>query len=239
MGKILLVFILILWVGFKVSDPANEGRSTGNRVYESLSRPDHSPAVVKPEAGIPDYDTTQWTDLAKAAPDIILDLKYASKDNFVKTKMYECGRCFLRPPVARAIIKVQKTLKARNLGLKMFDCYRPRPVQWKLWEKLPDPRYVADPRKGSMHNRGAAVDLGLTDQNGKELDMGTPFDFFGERAYQTYTNLPDSILQRRQLLRETMAANGFRSIRTEWWHYNFSGQRFELSDMLWACKTSK
>lgn len=231
--------MLIVFAGFKISNPVNETRTIRSPLSERPSRINPVASVLKPAIHIPDYDTTQWTDLATAAPDILLDLKYATKDNFVKTKMYECGRCFLRPPVAKALIRVQKALNARNVGLKMFDCYRPRPIQWKLWEKLPDRRYVADPRKGSMHNRGAAVDLGLVDRTGKELDMGTPFDYFGERAYQTYTNLPDSILQRRQLLRETMAANGFRSIRTEWWHYNFSGQSFQLSDMLWKCKTGK
>ena len=199
--------------------------------------PDTIP-VESLKAALPDYDTTQWTELIALAPDIMLDLKYATEDNFVQSKMYDCGRCFLRPKVAEALVRVQQTLRKQDLGLKMFDCYRPRPIQWKLWEKVPDPRYVTDPRKGSMHNRGAAVDLGLVDLAGNELDMGAPFDFFGQRAYQTYIDLPDSILQRRRLLRSTMEAQGFHAIRTEWWHYSFNGG-FELSDMVWKCETAR
>ena len=118
----------------------------------------------------------------------------------------------------------------------MLDCFRPRPVQWKLWNKVPDPRYVSDPRKGSMHNRGVAVDLTLTDAEGNELDMGTPYDFFGQRAYSTFTDLPDSIMQRRKLLNLVMKNQDFHSIRTEWWHFSWKGKNYPLSDMLWGCE---
>ena len=129
-----------------------------------------------------DYDTTQWADIALLDSTILIDMKYATTDNFVQEQMYECGRCFLRPEVAKAVVAAQHELRQQGLGLKMLDCYRPRPIQWKLWEKAPDPRYVSDPRKGSMHNRGAAVDLTLVETSGRELDMGTPYDFFGPEA---------------------------------------------------------
>ena len=183
-----------------------------------------------------DYDTTLWTDIAHLDSSIVLDLKYATPDNFVKEKMYDCARCFLRPEVARRIVLIQKELQKKGYGLKMLDCFRPRPIQWKLWNKVPDPRYVSDPRKGSMHNRGAAVDLTLVDKNGNELDMGTPYDFFGRRAYSTFTNLPDSIMQRRKLLNLVMKNQKFHPIRTEWWHFSWKGKNYPLSDMLWKCK---
>jgi len=182
-----------------------------------------------------DYDTLLWTDVMDLDSSIILDLKYATTDNFVKTQMYDCGRCFLRPKVAKAVISAHQNLKKQGLGLKMFDCYRPRPIQWKLWEKVPDPRYVADPRKGSMHNRGSAVDLTIVDSLGNELEMGTPFDFFGRKAYHAYTDLPQEVLKNRTLLEETMEGLGFAPISTEWWHYSFRTERYELSDMLWEC----
>lgn len=182
-----------------------------------------------------DYDTTQWADIALLDSSILIDLKYATTENFVHEKMYDCGRCFLRPEVAKAVVAAHRELQQKGLGLKMLDCYRPRPIQWKLWEKTPDPRYVADPRKGSMHNRGAAVDLTLVDAGGRELEMGTPYDFFGPEAHPAYTNLPDSVLATRQLLRATMLSKGFQPIRSEWWHFSYGKQNYALSDMLWKC----
>ena len=183
----------------------------------------------------PDYDTTQWTDLADREAGILIDMRYATDSNFVEEKMYPCSRCFLRPAVARAVIAAHRELAGRNMGLKMLDCYRPLPIQWKLWEKVPDRRYVSDPRKGSMHNRGAAVDLTIVDSQGRELNMGTPYDFFGREAYHTFTSLSDSILENRRLLKNLMERHQFRSIRTEWWHYSFTGASYELSDMVWNC----
>jgi len=181
------------------------------------------------------FDTAAWIELQSIEPGILIDLKYATTDNFVKEQLYECGRCFLRADVAYALREVHRELKRSGLGLKMFDCYRPLPIQWKLWNKVPDPRYVADPRKGSMHNRGSAVDLTLVDAKGTELDMGTKFDFFGPEAYHDYTNHSREILDRRILLKETMAKHGFRSIRTEWWHYSYARRNYPVSKMEWPC----
>ena len=168
-------------------------------------------------------------------PTIKIDIKYATTDNFVKEKMYDCGRCYLRPEVAEAIVRVHKKLQKKGLGLKIWDGYRPRPFQQRLWNKMPDARFVTNPKKGSMHNRGAAVDLTIVDKNGKELDMGTPYDFFGEKAYQTYTNLPENVLANRKLLKESLAQEGFKPIRTEWWHYSYTLKQYALSDWLWNC----
>lgn len=183
----------------------------------------------------PDYDTTQWAELRRLEPAILLDLRYATDSNFVGEQLYECGRCFLRPEVAKAVAAAHRELRRQGLGLKMFDCYRPRPVQWKLWEKVPNPGYVADPRKGSVHNRGGAVDLTIVDRKGQPLDMGTSYDYFGREAYHTYTGLPDSVLDNRRLLKKLMESYGFRSIRTEWWHYSYTRKNYPLSDMMWDC----
>lgn len=177
-----------------------------------------------------------FEELISLEPSIKIDIKYATTDNFVKEKMYNCGKCFLRPEVAAAIVKAHKQLQKKGYGLKMFDCYRPRPFQQKLWDKVPDDRYVTNPKKGSMHNRGAAVDLTLVDKNGKELDMGTPFDFFGEKAYQTCTDLPKNVLENRKLLNQTLESVGFKTIRTEWWHFSFTKKKYALSEWIWGCK---
>ena len=117
----------------------------------------------------------------------------------------------------------------------MFDCYRPRPIQQKLWDKVPNPSYVTPPSRGSMHNKGAAVDLTIVDTLGQQLDMGTTFDFFGKEAHHTYTAHSDTIQANRNLLKSTMESVGFSSIRTEWWHYSYKKKSYALSDMLWDC----
>ncbi|MEM7103445.1 MAG: M15 family metallopeptidase [Bacteroidota bacterium] len=190
--------------------------------------------IVKPE--IPD-DPMAWVDLVHMDPTVIIDMRYATTNNFVEEKIYECGRCYLRKGVADGVLKVHHELQKKGMSLKFFDCFRPRPFQQKLWDKVPDPRYVTNPAKGSMHNRGAAVDVTIVDANGNELDMGTGFDYFGPEAWHTYTELSDEILANRQLLKSSMEVAGFRSIRTEWWHYSYAKMKgFGLSDYLWDCE---
>ena len=191
--------------------------------------------VAPPPPIVIDYDTTRWLDLAHLEPTLQIDIRYATDSNFMERRVYDCGRCWLRPAVAEAVVAVHHQLRTQGYGLKLWDCYRPRPVQWELWKTTPDRRYVSDPRRGSMHNRGAAVDLTLVDSLGHEVDMGTPYDFFGPRAYTAYTDLPEPVLEHRRLLRETMVEHGFRFIRTEWWHYAYRGGGYPLSDDLWPC----
>lgn len=234
-----ILLIALLLPGCQASPEKQEAGTDNETDSTYVAAPDTAslpaPAEAPPALNQPDYDTAQWTDLAILDTSIFIDMRYATNNNFVQEKMYECGRCFLRPAAARAVAAAHRELQRQGLALKMLDCYRPRPVQWKLWEKVPDRRYVSDPRKGSMHNRGAAVDLTLADSTGRELDMGTPYDFFGPEAHPSYQALPDSVLANRALLRETMIRHGFRPIRTEWWHYSFGGKNYELSDMLWKC----
>lgn len=192
-------------------------------------------APPPPEPPPPDYDTSEWTEVIRLDSTIRLDLRYATTNNFVADQLYDCPRCFLRPDVARALLAVQTELRERGLGLKLYDCYRPAPVQWQLWEKVPDRRYVADPRKGSQHSRGNAVDLTVVDAAGRELPMGTPYDYFGPEAHTTYAGLPAEILANRRLLSDGMRRHGFRGIRTEWWHFSLPGRSYELAEMQWNC----
>ena len=195
--------------------------------------PPSSPAPAPPKI---DYDTTEWTELNRLIPNVVLDIRYATDSNFMEQVVYDCGRCFYRPKVARALAQVQGELAEAGLGLKMFDCYRPAPYQQRLWDILPDARYVARPSKGSLHSRGAAADLTLVElATGRELEMGTPYDFFGVEAYTTTTDLPAEVLANRKTLQDAMRAHGFGTIRTEWWHFNFLGPRYPLSDWTWPC----
>ena len=176
-----------------------------------------------------------FSDVAALDPSIQLDIKYATADNFTKSKIYDCPRCLLRPEAAEAVVGAHKALKKKGLRLKMFDCYRPRPYQQRLWDKVPNPDYVTPPAKGSMHSRGAAVDLTVVDANGKELDMGTPYDYFGREAHTDNNNLPQKVLANRRILREAMESVGFKGIRTEWWHFSFQGKNWPLSNYVWPC----
>ncbi len=197
------------------------------------------PPVAAPPGELPpaiDYDTTEWTEIIRLDSTLRLDLRYATANNFMERVIYDCGRCFYRPPVARALLAVHQSLKAQGLGLKFYDCYRPGPYQQRLWDVLPDARYVADPKRGSLHSRGAAADLTVVHlATGEELDMGTPYDFFGVKAYTTTTDLPDTVLANRALLQAAMGQQGFLPIRTEWWHFNFGGPRLPLADWVWDC----
>lgn len=184
----------------------------------------------------PDYDTTAWTEIIRLDTSIKLDIRYATDNNFMKQQVYDCGRCFYRPQVAKALVRVHQSLADKGLGLKMFDCYRPAPYQQRLWDILPDARYVARPTRGSLHSRGAAADLTLVNRRtGEELDMGTDFDYFGKPAYTTTTDLPAEVLENRRVLQTAMRAEGFGTIRTEWWHFNYLGPRLPLADWVWEC----
>ena len=239
--RILLLFTCLFFGQCKYKQAPPEITDNHKEVMEEPTVVPMDTLLPKEEAttqntpSVPDYDTTQWQEVNNLDPSIRLDLRYATTNNFVKEKMYDCGRCFLRPDVAYAVLKAHHSLKKIGFGLKMYDCYRPRPIQWKLWNKVPDPRYVADPRKGSMHNRGMAVDLTIVDSVGNELNMGTDFDFFGKEAYHSYSDHPQEVTDNRVLLLETMENFGFRPTSTEWWHYSYKPKTFQLDDWLWPC----
>ncbi len=179
---------------------------------------------------------TLFINLKLYSNDFVYDLKYATEDNFLNAKVYECAECYTRVKTAKALIKINKELIEKGYRIKFFDCYRPLDVQKKMWEIVPNSQYVAKPSKGSIHNRGGAVDITLVDKNGDELDMGTAFDYFGREAYHDYTKHSDTILANRKLLKQTMEKNGFWSTRTEWWHYNFSAaSQDKVANFRWPC----
>jgi len=203
-------------------------------IETQTSLPSATTPVVVDETDI-DYNSSEWTELTPK-DNVTIDIRYATSNNFVKEPVYPCGRCFLKPEVAKALKKLNQALITKGYKLKLFDCYRPSPAQQKLWDKVPNPDYVARPSEGSMHSRGSAIDLTLTDLDGNEIDMGTPYDFFGREAHQDYTDLPQAILSNRLILKSAMEAGGFQAIRTEWWHFSFGKGMPPLSDWQWPCK---
>ena len=180
-------------------------------------------------------DTT-FVNLKDYSKDFVYDMKYATSDNFLKAKVYDCAECFLRLKTVKAIVEANEVFMKMGYKIKFFDCYRPLDIQKKMWKIVPNPSYVANPSKGSIHNRGGAVDITLIDSNGKELDMGTFFDFFGAEASHNYLNLSAEILANRQLLKKIMVENGFNSLDSEWWHYNLkSAMNDKVSNAKWNC----
>lgn len=153
---------------------------------------------------------------------IVQDVKYATADNFTKQVLYPSAKVFLRKIAAEHLARANEYLKKNhNVRIKIFDGFRPLFVQKIMWQILPDDRYVADPAKGSRHNRGAAVDVTLVDAEGNELDMGTPYDDFTERASFASRDVSEKAYSNRKLLRETMIQFGFVPMETEWWHFDF------------------
>jgi D-alanyl-D-alanine dipeptidase len=164
---------------------------------------------------------------------ILVDVRYATENNFTGQKLYETNKVYLIKEAAESLVKVNQYLKKKyNLRLKIFDGYRPLSVQKKMWAIMPDERYVANPAKGSRHNRGCAVDLTLVDSLGNELDMGTPYDDFTEKSHIDYKNLPERVLQNRKILQEAMTKFNFLPMRTEWWHFDYKGwEKYPILDI--------
>lgn len=162
-------------------------------------------------------------ELKELIPDLVLDLRYNTTNNFVHQKLYSTDVCLISRAVAERLVPVQDSLRKLNLGLKIFDGYRPRAIQWLMWEIFPNPIYVADPANGSKHNRGSAVDLTIVNlTTGQELNMGTDFDYFGPEAGHDYTGFPPEILHNRIFLKTIMQnVGGLTSYTAEWWHYEY------------------
>lgn len=180
-------------------------------------------------------DTT-FVNLKDYSQDFIYDMKYATSDNFLKAKVYDCAECFLRRKTIMALVEANKEFIKMGYKIKIFDCYRPLDIQKKMWKIVSNPQYVANPSKGSIHNRGGAVDITLVNLEGKELDMGTGFDFFGIEASHNYPNLSQKVKENRLLLKKIMKEKHFNSFDSEWWHYNLkSGLNDKVSNAKWNC----
>ncbi|MEY4432387.1 MAG: hypothetical protein RLZZ44_517 [Bacteroidota bacterium] len=181
-------------------------------------------------------DTT-FVNLKDYSADFVYDMKYATKDNFLQAKVYDCAECFLRLKTVKALVKANSKLMRKGYRIQLFDCYRPLDIQKRMWQIVSNPEYVADPAKGSIHNRGGAVDITLVDSTGQAIDMGTPFDFFGPEASHLYENLSEEVKQNRALLKKIMRKCNFISFDSEWWHYNLkNASKNKVSNIKWDCK---
>jgi zinc D-Ala-D-Ala dipeptidase len=170
------------------------------------------------------FKPTDLVELIKLDTSIHLDIRYATSNNFVGRPMYKEARAFLQRPAAEALVKVNESLKPLGYGLVVFDGYRPWSVTKLFWDVTPDDKkkFVADPAKGSRHNRGCAVDLSLYDlTTGKEIEMTGNYDEMTERSYPGYTGGTAEQRKMRDLLRSKMEAKGFAVYEYEWWHFDY------------------
>ncbi len=178
-------------------------------------------------------DTRQLIDLEKYVPGIVLDIRYATTNNFTGGKIYDEARAYARKPVADALLRIQEDLRKQGLGLKIFDAYRPYRATVKFYEVYGDTTYVASPYRGSRHNRGCAIDLTLIDLGtGKELKMPTGYDSFTKQAWPSTPVRDEEARNNRKLLIDAMEKHGFRVNSSEWWHFDFIGwKKFEVLDI--------
>ena len=173
-----------------------------------------------------------FVDASKVVPGLIVDLRYATPDNFLHHRLYpEHSRCLLRASVARRLAHAARLLRKQGFRLVAWDCYRPISVQRAMWKVFPDPGFVANPAHGSNHNRGAAVDVSLATLEGKPVEMPTGFDSFTPQAHLG-AKVSDAARAHRTVLIRAMLAAGFHTILKEWWHYNAPhAKQFAIADV--------
>ena len=174
------------------------------------------------------FRTPELVELTKLDPTIRLDIRYASKNNFLGKRVYKSARAFLQRPAAEALSRVNQKLRTQGYGLVVFDGYRPWSVTKEFWDATPQDRklFVADPSKGSRHNRGSAVDLSLFDLKTNQIvKMPSEYDEMTERAHIKYECAEPEPKRLRELLRAAMTSEGFAVYEPEWWHYDFKDWR--------------
>jgi zinc D-Ala-D-Ala dipeptidase len=163
-------------------------------------------------------------DASTVVKDLIVDLRYATANNFLKRPLYpKKARCLLLPTVAAKLAVAADTVRSAGFRLKVYDCYRPISVQWEMWKVMPKPGYVADPHRGSNHNRGAAVDLTLATLDSAEVEMPSGFDTFAASSHHGFSGGTAQSRHNREILRGAMESAGFQKNPMEWWHYDLPG----------------
>lgn len=176
-------------------------------------------------------ENKDFVDITELDSSIMLDIRYATSRNFTGKIMYPVARCLLRRDAALRLLRVEQKLRKHGYRLIIFDGYRPLSVQKKFWNIMPDERYVADPSKGSRHNRGAAVDVSLADLAGHPLPMPSDYDDFSEKAHRDYTGASPESKKNCALLEGLMKEEGFEPFLTEWWHFDAPGwEHYPVSD---------
>lgn len=172
-------------------------------------------------------------DLEQYIPGIVLDIRYATTNNFTGEKIYNLAKAYARKPVADAVKRAQAELQKQGLGIKIFDAYRPYKATVKFYEVYKDTTYVASPYRGSRHNRGCAIDMTIINlKTGEELKMPTGYDSFQKEAWPKTPIKDPEARKNRALIIQVMEKQGFKVNSSEWWHFDFIGWRnYEVLDI--------
>jgi D-alanyl-D-alanine dipeptidase len=206
------------------------------KVLAQTSNPYGLPLITSLDAyrhSIAQDSDKQLVHIGEFVPGVVLDIKYATKENVFYTKLYPKPIALIRLPVAKALANAQKDFQEKGYGLKIYDGYRPYSITVQMYEILPDTVYMGLPWQGSKHNRGIALDLTLVNlKTGEELKMPTPFDALVYASHPEFMKLPSSTIQNRELLKSVMKKHGFKVDPVEWWHYNYvDSKAYELLDI--------
>jgi zinc D-Ala-D-Ala dipeptidase len=203
------------------------------------ARPDKDIAFVpaRKAATLERDDPKRLVELVKLDPSIRLDMRYATTNNFTGRVLYSEARAFLTAAAAQALVRASAAAQADGFGLNIYDAYRPWRVTKKLWDATPagpKKNYVANPKRGSKHNRGCAVDLTLYDlKTGALVEMPTEFDDFSEKAHRNYAGATLTAIANRERLQRYLETQGFVGLSNEWWHFDFTGwENYPVMDML-------
>lgn len=229
----LLIFCLLLAGCRKEAQVPETTQPSVTEIAESIQIPEAteqtSPVITAPAeiptepAAEPSEDT--FVDIREYLPDVQVELKYATEDNFTGQIIYDFDAPFLRYGSVKKLAMVQEELRSMGLSLKIWDGFRPVSAQFTLWEVFPDPTYVANPNVGySSHSRGNTIDLTVVDQQGRELPMPTGFDDFSALADRNYSDCEEQKAVNARLLQDIMEKHGFSGYFGEWWHYSDTQQ---------------
>lgn len=222
MCKVILILLLVLFLtGCAAESPEESMEIT--LPTKTVMQSEAATEPVKPEllSILVDPREEDFVRIVDYVPDVIVDLKYCTEDNFTGQQIYEFEDVFLRYGTVMKLKTVSEELSAQGLYLKIWDGFRPVSAQFKLWDICPDSTYVANPNKGfSNHSRGFAVDLTLVDESGAELEMPTGFDDFSAKADRDYSDCSKTAAENARLLESVMEKHGFSGYWGEWWHFN-------------------
>lgn len=171
-------------------------------------------------------------DVTKIDSTLVVDLKYAKKDNFLKRSVYPIEKAVLQLEVAKKLAEANDEFHKYGFTIKIWDAYRPFSVQKMMWEIMPNDDFIANPSHGSVHNRGAAVDVTLVDKVGREMEMTSGFDDFTEKAFINYNGATAKAIENREFLAKIMMKHGFTRLESEWWHfYGPNAYRYPISNV--------
>lgn len=172
---------------------------------------------------------SQLVEIKPASHGVLIDLAYATSNNFTGKPVYARAACYLHADAEKLLRRAVELAAAQGYRIKIFDGFRPSEAQWVLWNHTPDPDFLANPERGSLHSCGVAVDLTLVGPDGADLDMGTPFDAFTPLSYHGDTAIPAAAQRNRSILLGLMSAAGWDFYMKEWWHYQmFNGRRYPV-----------